>query len=54
MDTDVFTFFLFEIIAESMWRAMGWVWDQRPNAVIDSLEQVFQGKKYSMVAYPTY
>ncbi len=24
--------FLSEIIAESLWRAMGWIWDQRPNA----------------------
>ena len=34
--------FLYEIIAESMWRAMGWVCDQRPNAVIDSLKKVFR------------
>ena len=30
--------FLYEIIAECMWRAVGWVCDQRPNAVIDSLK----------------
>ena len=35
MDTDGLTF-LCEIIAESTWRSMGWVCDQRPNAVIDS------------------
>ena len=32
--------FLYQIIAESMWRAMGWVCDQRPTAVIESLKQV--------------
>ena len=31
--------FRFETIAESMWRAMGWVCDQRPNAVTDFLKQ---------------
>ena len=34
--------FLYEIIAESMWRAMEWVCDQRPNAVVASLKQVFR------------
>ena len=34
--------FLYEIIAESLWRAMGWVCDQRPNAVVGSLKQVFR------------
>ena len=32
--------FLYGMIAESMWRGVGWVCDQRPNAVIDSLKQV--------------
>ena len=34
--------FLYEMMAESMWRAMGWVCDQRPNAVVASLQQVFR------------
>ena len=34
--------FLFEIIVERMWRAMGWECNQRPNAVIDSMKQVFR------------
>ena len=34
--------FLYDIIAESMWRAMGWVCAQRPNAVVASLKQVFR------------
>ena len=34
--------FLSEVIAESMWRAMGWVCDERPNAVINTLKQVFR------------
>ena len=29
-------------IAESMWRAMVWVCDQRPNTVIDTLKHVFK------------
>ena len=29
---------LSEVMAESMWRAMGWVCDQRPNAVINLLK----------------
>ena len=33
---------LYDLIAESMWRAMGWVCDQRPNAVVASLQQVFR------------
>ena len=32
--------FLFEKIAESMWRAMRWVCDEKTNAVIDSLKKV--------------
>ena len=28
------------MIAESVWRATGWVSDERPNAVIDTLRQV--------------
>ena len=34
--------FLSDMIAESMWRAMGWVFDERPNAVINTLKQVFR------------
>ena len=34
--------FLYEVIEESMWRAMGWVCDERTNAVIDSLKSVFR------------
>ena len=33
--------FLSEAIAGSMWRAMGWICDQRPNAVLQSLKQFF-------------
>ena len=33
---------LYERITESMWRAMRYVCDQRPNAVIASLRQVFR------------
>ena len=33
---------LYEIIAESMWRAVGRVCGERPNAVIDSVNQVFR------------
>ena len=32
--------FLYELIAESMWRAMGWVCDERSNAVNDTLKKV--------------
>ena len=32
---------LSEVIAESTWRAMGWVCDERPNAVINTLKHVF-------------
>ena len=32
--------FLSKVIAESMWRAMGWVCDERPTAVINALKQV--------------
>ena len=31
--------FLYEVIAERMWRAMGWVCDGRSNAVIDTLKK---------------
>ena len=34
--------FLYEEIAESMWRAMGWECDERTNAVIDSFYSVFR------------
>ena len=29
-------------ISEGMWRAMGWVCDQRPNAMINTLNHVFK------------
>ena len=31
---------LYEVIAGSMWRAVGWVCDERPNAVINTLKRV--------------
>ena len=31
-------------IAESMWRAMGWVYNEKPNAVIHTLKQVFRSR----------
>ena len=34
--------FLYERIAESMWRAMGWVCDEKSNAVINSLKKVYR------------
>ena len=34
--------FLSEVIAESVWRAMGWVCDQRPHAIINALKHVFK------------
>ena len=34
--------FLPGVFAESMWRAMRWVCDERPNAVIDTLKQLFR------------
>ena len=34
--------FLCEAITVSMWRAVGWVCDDRPNAVVDTLKQVFR------------
>ena len=34
--------FLSEVIAESKWRAMGWVCDEGPNAVVNTLKQVFR------------
>ena len=34
--------FLYEMTAESMWRAMGWVCDDGPNAVVDTLRQVLR------------
>ena len=46
--------FLNEFIAESMRRAVGWVCDQRPDAVVAPRETGFQVKKFSMVAYHTY
>ena len=42
--------FLYEVFAESLWRAMGWVCDEGPNAVINTLKQVFQMEKHEMVA----
>ena len=37
-----------EVIAESMWRAMGWVCDQRPNADINTLKHVFKWRNRSV------
>ena len=34
--------FLYEVIAESMWRAMVWVCDERSTAVIDTLKNVLR------------
>ena len=31
--------FLYERIAESMWRAMGWARDEKPNTVINSMKK---------------
>ena len=45
--------FLYEISAESMWRAMGWVCDEKSNAVINSVRKVFSVEKYEMVALLT-
>ena len=43
MDKDaVACHFLSEVIAESMWRAMGWILDESPNTVINSLKKVFR------------
>ena len=39
MGTDEFAC-LPEMIADSMWRAMGWVCDEKPNALIHTLKQV--------------
>ena len=33
--------FLSEVIAESMWRAMGWPCDPKPNAVVTTLKHTF-------------
>ena len=33
---------LYENVAESMWRAMVWVCNEKENAVIDSLKYVYQ------------
>ena len=41
---------LHEVIAESVWRAMEWVCDERPNAVIHTSKTRFQMEKYEMVA----
>ena len=44
-------FYLFcEAIAESVLRAMEWVCDERPNAVINTLKKRCQVEKYKMVA----
>ena len=32
---------LHAIVAQTMWRAMGWVCGQRPNAVLETLRHVF-------------
>ena len=34
--------FLYKMIAESMWRAMGWVCGDRHSAVVDTLNHVFR------------
>ena len=34
--------FLYEVIAENMWRAMGWACDERSTAVIDSPNRVYR------------
>ena len=33
---------LYEVIAKIIWRAMGWVCDERPTAVIDTTKNVFR------------
>ena len=33
--------YLAETIAESMWRAVGWMCDRRPNAVLQSFEYAY-------------
>ena len=35
------TLILSEGIAEGMWEAMGWVYEQRPNAALETLRHVF-------------
>ena len=42
--------FLTDVIAESMWRDMGWVCDGRLDAVINTLKQVLKMQKHEMVA----
>ena len=44
--------FLYEKIAESMRRAMGWVCHEKTNTVLDTLMKVYV-EKYEMVAIPT-
>ena len=34
--------FLYERLAESMWRAIEWARDEKPNAVINSLKKVYR------------
>ena len=34
--------FLYEVIAESMWRTVGWAYDERSNAVINTLKKVYR------------
>ena len=34
--------FLSEMIAEIMWRAVGWACDPKPNAVINTLKHAFK------------
>ena len=46
--------FMCEKIVESVWRAMGWVCDRKPNAVINSFrESVYKWRSTEMVALPT-
>ena len=46
--------FLYEKIAESMWRAMERVCDEKTNALIGSLTESEKVEEYDMVAIPTY
>ena len=44
--------FLFERIAESTWRAMGWACNEKSNAVNNSLKKGLLIKKHEMMARP--
>ena len=43
--------FLYEVISESMWCAMGWSCDGGSNAVIDTQKKNLQMEKHEMVAF---